>query len=178
MTKAAVTPTRIVWAVNQLQITPNQRILEIGAGRGVAADLVCARLANGNGSYLGIDRSATAVAASNERNQPYIERQTAQFQQLALEDLDPGAAGRFDTVFAVNVNLFWTRPAQRDLAMIRQLLKGQGKLWLFYEPPTASVTSRISELFGERLNEASYTYDVARETIEGSLLLRFRCSPH
>jgi hypothetical protein len=101
----------------------------------------------------------------------------AQFQQLALEDIDPGTVGRFDTVFAVNVNLFWTRPAQRELALIRELLTAQGQLWLFYEAPTTAATSRIPTLLGRRLDLAGYGYEIASETVGGDLLVRFRCSP-
>ena len=74
----------------------------------------------------------------------------AQFHQLRLADIDPGAIGRFDTVFAVNVNLFWTRPAQRELVLVRELLTAQGQLWLFYEAPTTAVTSRTSTLIRTR----------------------------
>ena len=175
MRKTSVIPARIAWSVNQLKIGADQRILEIGAGRGAAAELVCARL--GGGSYLGIDRSAAAVSAGGERNRRYVDRQIAQFQQLALEDIDPGTVGRFDTVFAVNVNLFWTRPAQRELALIRELLTAQGQLWLFYEAPTTAATSRIPTLLGRRLDLAGYGYEIASETVGGDLLVRFRCSP-
>jgi cyclopropane fatty-acyl-phospholipid synthase-like methyltransferase len=175
MRKTPVVPARIAWSVNQLKIGADQRILEIGAGRGAAAELVCARL--GSGSYLGIDRSAAAVSAGSERNRRSIERRVAQFQQLALEDIDPGAVGRFDTVFAINVNLFWTRTAQRELALVRALLSAQGQLWLFYEAPTTAATSRISTLLGQRLDQAGYGYQMASESVEGDLLVRFRCSP-
>jgi trans-aconitate methyltransferase len=175
MTKTAVIPTRITWSVNQLRIRPDQRILEIGAGRGAAAELVCARL--GSGNYLGIDRSVTAVSASSERNRRFVERLMAQFQQVALADLDPGAVGRFDIVFAVNVNLFWTRSAERELALVRELLMAHGRLWLFYEAPTAAVSTRISTLLSQRLEQAGYAYEIARKTIERSQLLRYRCSP-
>jgi len=175
MRKTPLVRARIAWSVNQLKIGTGQRILEIGAGRGAAAELVCARL--GDGGYLGIDRSAAAVSAASERNRRYIERRMAQFHQLRLADIDPGAIGRFDTVFAVNVNLFWTRPAQRELVLVRELLTAQGQLWLFYEAPTTAVTSRASTLLGQRLDQAGYGYEMASETVKGALLVQFRCSP-
>ena len=72
MTTAASIPNRIRWAVDQLGINANDRILEIGCGRGAAASLICPRLSGG--SYLGIDRSATAVEASTACNRQHIER--------------------------------------------------------------------------------------------------------
>jgi hypothetical protein len=59
------------------------------------------------GSYLGIDRFATAVGASAVRNREYIERGTARFEQQAVQDVDPTRLPSFDKVFvAVSVNLF------------------------------------------------------------------------
>jgi hypothetical protein len=97
--------------------------------------------------------------------------------QLRLADIDPRAFGRFDTVFAVSVNLFWTGPAQSELVLVRELLTTQGQLWLFYEAPTTAATPRISTLLGQRLDQAGYGYETASETVKGALLVQFRCSP-
>jgi cyclopropane fatty-acyl-phospholipid synthase-like methyltransferase len=175
MTKTPVTPTRIGWAVRQLAVGPGQRVLEIGAGRGAAAELVCARLRSG--TYLGIDRSITAITASAQRNQQHVERNVAQFRVVALEDVDPSRTGQFDIVFAVNVNLFWTKPARRELTIVRELLADQGLLWLFYEAPTTAAASRLGSLLAERLSAAGFSYDTFTEMIERLPLLRFRCLP-
>ncbi len=134
MSPTSAIPPRIAWAVDQLAVGDADRILEIGGGRGVAAALICARLTRG--SYLGIDRSATAVKASAVRNREHLERGTARFEQQALQDVDPTRLLRFDKVFAINVNLFWTRPAQGELALLHQLLSDDGQLDLFYDSPT------------------------------------------
>jgi hypothetical protein len=42
---------------------------------------------------------------------------------------------RFDKVFAVNVNVFWTTPATEELARIRSALDRDGRLFLFYGTP-------------------------------------------
>ena len=135
-------------------VRPHQRILEIGGGRGVAAELVCERLTGG--SLLGLDRSAKAVAASIERNDEAVARGIAEFRAVALEDADPDEVGSFDTVFAVNVNLFWVRPAQTELRLIGRLLRPGGKLWLFYEPPSGEDLVRLKEKLADRLRAAGY----------------------
>ena len=60
----------------------------------------------------------------------------ASFRTVALEDLGPAdlpEAGRgFDTVFAMNVNLFWVRSPARELELIRALLRPGGTLSLFF----------------------------------------------
>lgn len=147
-------PERLRWAVELMGVRPHQRLLEIGGGRGVAAALVCERLTRG--SLLGLDRSAKAVAASIERNRDAVARGIAEFRTLALEDADPDELGRFDTVFAVNVNLFWVRPAQRELRLIARLLGPGGKLWLFYEPPSGHDLVRLIDELAERLHSAGY----------------------
>jgi hypothetical protein len=58
---ADVVPERIRWAFETLAIEPDDRLLEIGGGPGVAASLVCERL--DRGSLLLIDRSANGDRA-------------------------------------------------------------------------------------------------------------------
>jgi SAM-dependent methyltransferase len=169
-------PARIAWAVDQLEVGEVDRILEIGGGRGVAAALICARLIRG--SYVGIDRSATAVSASAVRNREQVERGTARFERQALEEVDPTQLPRFDKIFAINVNLFWIRPAQGELALVRQLLSDPGQLHLFYDSPTPAGTSRITDLLAENLGRAGYTFTSATATLGQSTVIGLSCRPH
>jgi cyclopropane fatty-acyl-phospholipid synthase-like methyltransferase len=175
MRSTSAIPARIAWAVDQLAVGEADRILEIGGGRGVAAAVICARLTRG--SYLGIDPSETAVRASAVRNREQLERGTARFEQQGLQDVDPTRLPRFDKVFAINVNLFWTRSAQQELALIRQLLKDQGQLYLFYDKPTPAGTSRIADLLGEHLGRAGYASTSVIATLEQSTVIGLRCLP-
>jgi hypothetical protein len=92
------------------------------------------------------------LKASAVRNpkQPRARHRT--FEQQALQDVDPTRLLRFDKVFAININLFWTRPAQGELALVRQLLCDDGRLDLFYDSPTPG-TYRIAGLFAEHWAE-------------------------
>jgi SAM-dependent methyltransferase len=124
-------PKRVRWAIDNLAIRPGDRILEIGGGRGIAAALVCERLRAGK--FVGLDRSGIAVSASQEANRTHVESGKARFVKGALADakLD----GRFDKIFAINVNVFWLGP-EKELAVVRRLLAPKGNLYLFYEPPS------------------------------------------
>ena len=158
--KRVAVPARLLQAIELIDVRPGQRILEIGGGRGVLAALVRERL--GDGQFVGIDRSGPATAAAIARNQDAVARGIATFEQIALEDVDAGELGTFDTVLAVNVNLFWTRPATRDLGLVADLLAPGGTLWLVYEVPPGSDTSRIERLLGDHLEKAGFRPEIVR----------------
>jgi hypothetical protein len=98
-------PERISWAVEQLDVQPTDRLLEIGSGRGVAVELICRQLDGGH--VLAIDRSAKATDAAAQRNARYAAAGSASFEEISLEDADLGEA-RFDKVFTINVNRLFT----------------------------------------------------------------------
>ena len=53
-------PARLRWAVDFIDVQPQDHILEIGCGSGQAADLICRRL-EGRGKLFAIDRSEAGV---------------------------------------------------------------------------------------------------------------------
>ena len=147
-------PERLLAAVDSLDVQPGDRILEIGCGRGVAVALICRQLAGGQ--LLALDRSAKAIAAAISRNAEAVAAGKAQFVNAALEDVDPAVLGRYDKVFAVNVNLFWVRPVHRELQLIADLLRPGGQLRLFYDPPDAEQLVRLETILVHRLEQAGY----------------------
>ncbi|MCP3819172.1 class I SAM-dependent methyltransferase [Streptomyces sp. A3M-1-3] len=122
--------------------------MEIGCGGGVAVELICPLLSTG--SITAIDRSATMTARALERNADGIRTGRSNVVTSAFSAAGLAAAGigsqRFDKIFAINVNLFWTGPARDELALARDRLAPEGVLWLFYEPPPGR---RGDEIIGE-----------------------------
>lgn len=157
-------PERLRWAVETLGLAPADRVLEIGCGPGVAADLACQRL-TGGGRLVAIDRSPVAIDRATRRNAAHIAAGTAEFRVTALEELATGE--RFDTVFAVNVNLFWTRSPAHELALIRGLLRPGGALHLFYEPPDPARLKHLATALETTLGAHGFT---AATTVDGRLL--------
>ena len=127
-------PERIRWAVRTMAPGPDDHLLEIGCGPGVAVAHICQRLAGGR--IVAIDRSATAIDRATRRNAACVAAGTAVLRTAALESLTPadlpGGRDGFDKVFAMNVNLFWVRDPARELDLIRAVLKPGGALFLFY----------------------------------------------
>jgi len=125
-------PERLRWAVEILAVRPDDRILELGCGPGMAVQLVCARL--DSGQITAIDRSPTAIERAQRRNAEPARAGKARF--ACLEVAAAGSLGaRFDKVFAVNVNLFWTRRPDAELPVVKALLRSDASLHLFFETP-------------------------------------------
>jgi cyclopropane fatty-acyl-phospholipid synthase-like methyltransferase len=149
-------PQRLVWAVKTLAVSPDDTILEIGCGHGVAAALICEQLSGGK--LTAIDRSEKMTAAASQRNQEHITSGKAVFETTALTDFDANGQ-RFDKIFAVNVNVFWMNPAD-DLRVIAGLLKPAGALYLFYEPPDAAKGKEIADIVAKNLQANGFTIQV------------------
>lgn len=134
-------PERLTWAVENLDLAPGDRVLEIGCGRGVAVALVCERLTSG--TVTAIDRSATAVEAARRRNEECVAAGRAVFHRASLEESDfPDAS--FDKILAIDVNLFWVRSPDREVAALRRWLAPGGSLYLCWEPPDARRAEEIA----------------------------------
>jgi ubiquinone/menaquinone biosynthesis C-methylase UbiE len=122
---------RLRRVVEQLDVRPDDRVLEIGCGHGVAATFVCERLETG--TYTAIDRSPKMIAAAARRNAASVQAGKAEFLVATFEELDLGDR-RFDKVFAVRVGLFHREPERAHALAARWLAPG-GTLLPVFDPP-------------------------------------------
>jgi ubiquinone/menaquinone biosynthesis C-methylase UbiE len=122
---------RLQAVVDRLDIQPDDRVLEIGCGHGVAATLVCERLDGGH--FTAIDRSPKMIEAAERRNAEYVAVGKAEFIVASLEDADLGDR-RFDKVFAVRVGLFH-RDADRAHRLAERWLAPGGTVHAVFDPP-------------------------------------------
>ncbi|HWM02058.1 MAG TPA: class I SAM-dependent methyltransferase [Actinophytocola sp.] len=145
-------PDRIRWAVEVVDPAPAQDILEVGCGPGVAAALVCERLTTGR--MLAVDRSPVAVARTLARNATHVESGRLAVRQSELDTLDVSSVA--DKAFTVNVNVFWTRDAGRELAALRHALRVGGRLYVLYGGgPTGA--DRVTPVIGAALAAHGFT---------------------
>jgi ubiquinone/menaquinone biosynthesis C-methylase UbiE len=117
--------------VDALGIDPDDRVLEIGCGHGVAATFVCERLRGGR--LTALDRSPKMIEAARRRNAEHVEAGRAEFLVAALEDMELGDR-RFDKIFAVRVGLFHREP-ERARALAERWLAPGGTLTAVFDPP-------------------------------------------
>ena len=122
---------RIAWAVERLAVRPEDRILEIGCGHGVAVSEICERLEGGN--VLAIDRSAKMIAAATRRSAEHVAAGRATFATTTFEAADFGAQ-RFEKVLAIHVGLFTRRHPALALSRVGDLLAPDGRIHLAYQP--------------------------------------------
>jgi ubiquinone/menaquinone biosynthesis C-methylase UbiE len=126
---------RLRTIVDELDIRPITRVLEIGCGQGVAATYVCERLDGGR--LTAVDRSPKMIEAATRRNLPFVRAGVAEFLVGALEDLDLGDR-RFDLIFAVRVGLFHREP-ERARALAEPWLAPGGTIRSFFDPPSPAA---------------------------------------
>ncbi len=124
--------------VAQLDVRPDDRVLEIGCGHGIAATLVCERLDGGR--LTAIDRSPKMIEAARSRNAAYVEAGKAEFLLARLEDVDLGDR-RFDKIFAVRVGIF-TRQPERAHGIVERWLAPRGTVLVALDAPPAARMSR------------------------------------
>lgn len=136
-------PERIRQVVTALDVGPEDRLLEIGCGRGVAVSLVCERLVSGH--ITGIDRSRKMIDIAASRNAGNVTEGKAELRITELAGLDP-AGRRFDTIFAINVNLFWVRALDPELDLLKRLLAPGGTGYVCYGAAPAGVSRDLSGL--------------------------------
>ena len=145
---------RNAWAVEQLDVQPDDRVLEVGFGPGLAQAQIARKL--GGGRYVGIDHSETMVLQASRRNRAAIERGHVQLSLASVEDIAacmPGLAGPFTKILAINVAMFW-RKLDHSLRGLHSALAPGGRLAIAYQPRMAPATDEAARAEATRLEQA------------------------
>lgn len=136
------------WTIGLMKVEPEDRVLDIGCGGGMAVKLL-ARSAS-KGFVSGVDYSHDMVAQARRRNSKAIARGQVQIQHgdaMALPYNDE----TFDKVCGVETFYFWPDPL-RGLQEAHRVLKSGGQLTITLEmsKEVAHQTSRIRRFFTQR----------------------------
>ena len=138
-------------------------VLELGCGRGVLA----AALMGGVTSTSGSTGPARAVEASRTRLAA-LETATRWSVHHGTLDTVPAPHAAVDLAVAVNVNLFWTGPARRELDRLSSLLTPNGCLVLVYETPDGAG-DRLLDPLARSLGDSGWAWQAGRR--HGSLVV-------
>ena len=111
-------------AVEELDIQPGDRVLELGCGHGVAASLICEKLGSG-GHLTAIDRSQKMIDAASSRNAEHVAAGRATFVCTSFEEADFGDQ-RFDKVFGIHFPPADRHDPAGTRARVAQLLATKG----------------------------------------------------
>ena len=155
---------RNLWAADLLDVQPDDRVLELGFGPGIAIEAMARRATRG--VVTGVDHSEVMVRQATRRNAAAVRAGRVDLRLGNAEDL-PAFDAPFDKVLAVNSLMFWDDPVAR-LKELRALLCPSGQIAIAYQPrgPQASdeTAARTSREIAEHFTTAGFT-DVRVETL-------------
>jgi SAM-dependent methyltransferase len=166
-------PARIAWAVELLDIQPDDQILEVGCGPGIAVSLVCDRLTVG--SITAIDRSPTAIERTRARNQEHIASGRVALVQVDLAGLDV-PPDHFDKAFAVDVNVFWTTTAEREFAVLKKALRRGGAVRLVYGEAPSGQARDVAGTLAPKLESHGFRTELLRDPTDTMVCIAGRQS--
>lgn len=125
---------RITWSADQVELQPDDHVLEVGCGHGVAVALLAERVPEG--IVVAVDRSAAMVKAARHRNAALVDAGRVEIVEGAFGALGWDEA-RFDHVFSLNVIAIAHR-AGACLPEARRVLRPGGRLWWAMQDPPGS----------------------------------------
>jgi ubiquinone/menaquinone biosynthesis C-methylase UbiE len=116
--------------IELLDIHPDDEVLEVGYGPGVAIQLIAAKLSSGN--VAGIDCSAVMMQQATVRNADAVESGRIELH-LGLVEAMPFEDNTFDKALAINSMQAWSG-AVGGLREIWRVLKPRGVVALGFTP--------------------------------------------
>jgi trans-aconitate methyltransferase len=153
-------PPRIRWAVDLMNIQPDDNVLEIGCGPGYAAELICQRLETGK--LFAIDRSESGVDRTKRRCAKYLETGRLTVRQIDLATLRVPVK-RLTKAMAFNVNLFWVRDCADEVALLHERVLPGGAVYLFYETKMPEVVPNTVKKASEALAKGGFRVSVVEQ---------------
>jgi ubiquinone/menaquinone biosynthesis C-methylase UbiE len=144
-TKSNTERTR--WTLSLLDLQPEDRVLEIGFGPGIAIELASEMAPHG--LIVGVDHSEVMFRQASRRNRRAIRDGKVELYRSSAEDL-PRFDEPFDKIFSINSIHFWPNPAQ-SIDRMRRILRPGGLLALTIQPQSRNATSENTRTIGEEL---------------------------
>jgi len=144
------------WAVAHLDLQPQDCVLEVGCGPGVALGEIAERAVRGR--VAGLDPSAVMLQQARRRNAVARQQGRMTLQQGTVAAL-PYADHTFDKVLSVNNIMLWP-DIDQGLHEIRRVLKPGGRTVIAVQPRWVQTRQAVAALGAEiaaRLAAAEFT---------------------
>jgi ubiquinone/menaquinone biosynthesis C-methylase UbiE len=130
------------WMTELLNVAPNESVLEVGFGPGMAIRRLSALAAH----VAGVDPSGEMVALARARNAIALENGRVELRLGLVEDL-PFAGDTFDKAMAINSMQIWP-DAVAGLREMRRVLKSGGTIALGFTPYSGQRNEGLTEKLG------------------------------
>jgi len=148
------------WSINHLDISKDDRILDVGCGGGVNIERFLKMTEN---RVCGIDYSELSVERSVDLNSQAIGEGRCEIIQASVSDL-PFEDNSFDIVTAFETVYFWP-DFTNDLVEIRRVLKDDGILFIANEALPNENDKRQKHII-ELLEMKIYSRDELEESLK------------
>jgi ubiquinone/menaquinone biosynthesis C-methylase UbiE len=141
---------RGLWAVDELDVSPDSRVLEVGYGPGVTIAEMAKRVTSGH--IVGVDRSDVMLAQARRRNRSAVASGNVELRVGDAQQLDSDLTD-FDLILGINVWQFWTDQMATIAALADRLAPGGRLAVVYMQPPTGKTTgeearSKMQDQFG------------------------------
>lgn len=156
----------IQWVIRQLEVQPDDKVLEVGFGPGVGIQFLADAVTTG--TVAGVDSSREMVEQAKARNAKAIAAGTVELQSGSAEAL-PFADDTFDKALAINSMQVWSN-ALAGLREMRRIIKGGGKIALGFTPQSGQSSTGLTEM----LLAAGFTEANLVETDQGFCVLAIK----
>jgi cytochrome P450/ubiquinone/menaquinone biosynthesis C-methylase UbiE len=141
------------WAIGHMAIQPDDHVLDIGCGGGMAIKLLAAKASHG--FVAGVDYSPEMVTQASARNSAAVVRGRVQVKHGNAMKL-PFGDETFDVVSAIETFYFWP-DCMQGLAEARRVLRPGGRVVVTLEMSRegAGDPTLLQKYFGQRFTERS-----------------------
>jgi SAM-dependent methyltransferase len=138
------------WAVSLLDVQPDDRVLEIGFGPGLAI-LELSRTAHA-GYVCGLDHSELMLRRAKRLNAEGVRRGLVDLRLASVDDL-PAFEEPFDKILAVNAVMFRRESVVR-LEKLRHLLRSGGLIAVAHQPRGPGASDEAAATAGRQIEAA------------------------
>jgi SAM-dependent methyltransferase len=150
------------WVVSLLGVSPDDRVLEVGCGPGLAIRRL-SRIAHA-GYVCGIDHSEVMLRQARRRNADGLRRGIVELRLGSIDEL-PAFDAPFDKILAVNAMLFWAQPDAR-LAQLRRRLRPGGVIAVAHQPRGPGASDESAAAAGREIAAALERAGFSRVRLE------------